>query len=58
MKHLGLTKRQGRAIRKVTGKHNLDWMYMMKKFPLHHEIIKAHKNNQEFLAQLKKELEK
>ena len=58
MKHTGLTKKQGRAIRKVTGKHNVDWAYMMKQFPLHREIIKAHKNNQEFLVQLKKKLEK
>jgi len=58
MKHTGLTKKMGRALRKVTGIHQLDWAYMLKRFPHHKNQIKAHKNDQEFLVQLKKKLEK
>jgi len=58
MKHTGLTMKQARPARKVTGKHQVDWAYMLKRFPLHKEQIKAHKNNQEFLAKLKTKLEK
>lgn len=57
-KHDGLTKKMGHALQKVTGKTQLDWAYMMNKFPHHRDIIKAHKNDQKFLAQLKKKLEK
>jgi len=58
MKHTELTKKMGLALRKVTGKTKLDWAYMLKQFPHHKEQIKAHKNDQEFLVQLKKKLEK
>ena len=58
MKKKPIIKTLGRAPRHLTGKHQIDWTYMMKKFPTHREVIKAHKNNQEFLAQLKQKLER
>lgn len=57
-KHKGLSYKSGIALRKITGKSMLDWTHLSKLFPLYRAQIKAHKNNQKYLVELKQKLEK
>lgn len=57
-KHIGLKFKSGKALQKITGKSMLDWSHLCKLFPLYKAQIKAHKNDQDYLKQLKVRLEK